>query len=244
MRLFCAILIRNIFPPILPLMVKITPSMGRVFGKVSDSAGAPIAGASVYVVEAREGVGGFGRRFFGRDGSDKKAITDAEGKYEIKNVPVPVVGITCTSDNYVEKEINPASQGPDIEVNFILTEGLVMKGTVVDKDGNPLDRVAVTSEGKSAITNEEGQFELRVSDQEFSMRLLKRGFRITEKTFAAGTSEATIVLRSPAKMIGKIVSVAIWPAWKEPAIIAVCILWFLFLGIILAFIAEYIRDNK
>jgi hypothetical protein len=146
---------------------------GRIRGRVvSADTGAPIRRAQV--------------RISGPDVGSKAALTDAEGRYEFRELPAGRFSLTGTKSGYVTVQYGqtrPFEQGRQIELadkqaldkaDINLPRGSVISGRIVDEYGEPVAEAMVTAmrqtwvggrrrlvpAGRFSQTNDLGQYRM------------------------------------------------------------------------------------
>ncbi|HSF16198.1 MAG TPA: carboxypeptidase regulatory-like domain-containing protein [Vicinamibacteria bacterium] len=136
----------------------------RLRGTVIDSAGAPIAGATVTVRTP-------GQRFFSTD--DVGNTTDGSGSFEVRGLPDAKVDVAASHPSYAETRlegIDVDSRGGAKDVELVLRGGGAVEGYVRSRDGTnvaartiqvmPLRRVGSMSGSASVQTGTDGSFRI------------------------------------------------------------------------------------
>lgn len=111
---------------------------GTIRGNVTDTSGAPVAGAALGVRGASRD---FGASFA------PQAVSDTGGAFEIRGAPAGTVEVSATHPNYAEGrvtgiEVDP-SKGPS-EARVVLAEGGRVEGFVRRRDGRGVSNVAIS----------------------------------------------------------------------------------------------------
>jgi hypothetical protein len=164
--------------PARPLRPGETPPKGTavIKGQVLASTGSPVRRAQVRAMSMEARGGGV-------------TSTDAEGRFEIRDLPAGRYTITATKGGYVTGQYGqrrPGEPGTPIDlsdaqtaerVNFVLSRGGVISGRVVDDGGEPVSGTAVSAmryqfvagsrrlvpgggEGSTDRTDDQGHFRL------------------------------------------------------------------------------------
>ncbi|HEX5475330.1 MAG TPA: carboxypeptidase-like regulatory domain-containing protein [Vicinamibacterales bacterium] len=123
---------------------------GRIRGRVlAADTNAPVRRAQVRIIG--EGIGG------------KLALTDAEGRYEFRDLPVGRFRLLVAKPGFVPTQYgqrHPLESGRPIElsdgealdnVNIVLPRGGVLTGRIVDEFGDPLEGVEVMAQRRRFI---------------------------------------------------------------------------------------------
>lgn len=99
------------------------------------------------------------------------SVTDVDGHYVLRGLPVSKVKVRVTAGGYAALE-QVASRGDTLD--FVLKkEGGRIRGRVVDEAGHPLERFAVDG---STFTPEDGRFEVEAFSHEESLSVTAVGF--------------------------------------------------------------------
>ncbi|WP_343249308.1 carboxypeptidase regulatory-like domain-containing protein [Diplocloster hominis] len=144
-----------------------------VEGKVTDVNGKPVEGAEVVIKDQ-------GGKELGKD------TTDANGDYQIPNVPDGSHSITIEKDGKTENgsvDITEGGQKVEGDKNAqIQAGGASVEGTITDKDGNPISDAEVTVKDENGkelgkdITDQNGHYEItNIPDGEHSLTVDKDG---------------------------------------------------------------------
>ncbi len=170
---------------------------GRIFGTVTDSAGGPVAGATVVASVQKQlglGLGGGLAKLRG-----ERATTDGSGYYELRNVPPGVRHLYAAAEGYapaVVYDVTIDEGGEDREENFDLTRGLTITGHVYDLETNvPVEGAQVTATATrpndpsraNAVTDSTGFFELGgLSKYSFYVQARMKGYVPSHRSIVTG----------------------------------------------------------
>ena len=125
-------------------------------------------------------------RISGPDIGSKTAMTDAEGRYEFRDLPAGHFNLSASKAGYVTMQygqVRPFEQGKTIDLvdaqvmdkaDFLMPRGSVISGRLVDEFGDPMSEAMVVAmrsvwsggrrrlqpSGRSATTNDLGQFRI------------------------------------------------------------------------------------
>jgi len=125
-------------------------------------------------------------RISGQDIGSKTAMTDAEGRYEFRDLPAGRFNLSASKAGYVAVQYGqtrPFEQGKPIDLtdgqvmdkaDFLMPRGGVISGRVLDEYGDPVSEAMVMAmrsmwaggrrrlqpTGRSAMTNDLGQFRI------------------------------------------------------------------------------------
>ena len=156
-----------------PMRGPVKIGTGRIAGRVvSAETGAPLRRAQVWIAAPEAGT--------------KTALTDAEGRYEFKDLPAGRFSVNASKSGYVSVQYGqsrPFESGRPIELadkqvldkaDIAMPRGGVISGRILDEFGEPVADAAVstmrqtwlngrrrlTATGRIAQTNDLGQFRL------------------------------------------------------------------------------------
>ncbi len=135
------------------VLLRLAPA-GAIEGRVLDGDGAPLGDARVSVLP--------------EDGDDgpRSVATAPDGSFRVEGLPLGTpLHVTVDADDRAQGTVVGAiAEGPALEIR--LEAGLVVRGTVVDEDGNGLPRLTITAHpagqgaARSAQADGEGRFEI------------------------------------------------------------------------------------
>jgi hypothetical protein len=155
--------------PVVPPPV--VPTTGRVAGRVVDSAGAPVAGATVELTPAGEGA------------TMLSTTTDADGRWAFENVPIGGARVVIRQEGAdpVERTIEVAGNA-DVDVPVALTASIPqgeVRGVVQSFDGQPLAgaRIRIMPLGTELTTDADGAFEAEVPPGTYDVMIEAEGHR-------------------------------------------------------------------
>jgi len=200
-----------------PITFRLTPPL-RVSGRVVDEAGDPIEGVRVTV--RRKGQSGDMRRMgMFVSGSTRPAVTDAEGRYVVRNAPAGELEVLFEHRRYEEVKqdlsLRPDVRDTDLE-KTVLPRGEGIEGIVLDERGEPLAgaRVSANSTGQvrpgsgrtwgSAKTDLEGRLEIYgLRKGEYRLRASYHGRYAAEVVVESGTKDVRIRMREAGRLAGR-----------------------------------------
>src|SRR5262249_17402729 len=136
----------------------------RVSGTVSDVGGGAVIGAHVTFSIEQEMPWGAPKLL---------ALTGNDGKYEIYLAPADY-SASVTHDDYIHAYRSIEVQTAPLTVDFVLSPGGSIRGTVVTRDGKPLPGATVMASGSRGRSGG-GGFERADDKGEFTMRGLGSG---------------------------------------------------------------------
>jgi len=136
-----------------------------VKGIVTDPNGNPIQGVKVTAINII-GSDGFGYPCV----DDKSAITDKDGRFNIRSLPIGLTNIMCHAESlHLKNSILEQYPIPSDEIKLTMTGTGIVQGKVVDKDGKTLSRKVhvhirppgeqIDKWGGSCLCEEDGSFE-------------------------------------------------------------------------------------
>jgi RNA polymerase sigma factor (sigma-70 family) len=127
------------------LVITLKP-LQRLYGRVVDATGAPVAAYTLTVNSVAAG------------GAAMKDVVDASGAFDLPDVcpPPAVVTVSATGYGTMKKRFEGPDYGCPVEI--VLTPPAVVEGTVIDADGNPLAGYTVLCEGDQLTTDAAGHF--------------------------------------------------------------------------------------
>lgn len=118
------------------------------------------------------------------------AATDADGRFELRGLPVSEVKLRVSAPRYADAEVK-AARGAKLEV-VLKREGGMVRGRVVDESGRPVARFQANG---TDFTSEDGRFEVVAFQRDDSVRVTATGY-------AAGSKAVT--MDAPEKDVGDI----------------------------------------
>jgi len=197
-------------------------------GLVVDETGIPIAGVRVAVARA-QGRARRGNVVSAGDsavGGARPAITDAAGKFTVRNAPAGKLTVTYEHTAYEvvnsSMDVAPGNDEHDLG-KTILKRGLGIEGVVVDEDDKPVAGVSLNlnwdySGGQSnaeetgrmhgqARSDEQGRFKLYGLRQgKFQLRVWQPGYYANAPTVESGTTDVRVVLEKAAQLNGRVMA--------------------------------------
>ena len=201
-------------------------------GKVTDVTGKPIEHSTVMVYHAgvKKGYSTFCPSCYADCG--KRTLTDATGTYTFTNLnPGLWFELLVVRDGYRPvsiRKVDP-SNGPSTTAVLNIRSAVddptrMVRGRVVDEDGNPLRDVAVQPHGVTsnrgaligtipgldplAVTNDKGEFEVTYAEPASKMLLLLEARRMAPRfvVLPTGATRETIPLHEGAVIRGRLVA--------------------------------------
>jgi protocatechuate 3,4-dioxygenase beta subunit len=175
---------------------------GAIEGFVRDSSGAPIEFAAVTLTNLPDPT------------LQRRAITDATGRYVMGHVRPGEFGVSCVALDRLGQVKNPVkveARRTTYGVDFALAEAPLLRGVVVDEAGAPISGASLvgwpSTSGTLAhgMTEMDGTFTVSLpQDQPYSLECKRDGFEPfgvgeRNRTFAPGTKDIRIVLRTAAR---------------------------------------------
>lgn len=117
------------------------------------------------------------------------AVSDAEGRFEIHNLPLSKVKLSVSLLGYANLE-REASKGETVEL-VLRREGGVVRGRVVDEAGRPLARFEVNG---ATFTPDDGRFEVKSLSDELQVWVTAEGYtrRQVEAKVEQGKAEKDV----------------------------------------------------
>jgi hypothetical protein len=119
------------------------------------------------------------------------SVSDAEGRYTLRGLPVSKVKLSVSANGFVRQE-QQASRGSTLDFSLI-KEGGRARGRVVDEGGHPLERFSVDG---TTFTPDDGRFEVELFSNEDSISVVAQGFT---------RQSLHIELKEPVKELGDVV---------------------------------------
>jgi len=177
-------------------------------GTVVDEAGAAIAGVRVQAARAAPDAPS---DLF----SARPSVTDAEGRYLVRNAPKGELTVTFDHPDYAIEKVQTTSQ--DLG-RTVLSRGGTIEGEAVDAEGKPVAGVSLhgwrqgmdPASGRtnaSALTDEKGRFAMRgLAEGEYQLRTWEKRYYSEEPKVRTGTLDARIVLRTAGKLVGRVLA--------------------------------------
>lgn len=150
------------------LILTVGDQSGVVLGEIVNASGAPIAGASVRVLDSTSDLPARESAILGRDDppSSLPIRTDAAGGFRLEGVAAGQASVRTTAKGYagVVTELDVIAGGTS-QARIVLTQGARIVGTILDTLGEPVRGVVVTARqndfaARSAVTDRDGTYAL------------------------------------------------------------------------------------
>ncbi|HTH46010.1 MAG TPA: carboxypeptidase regulatory-like domain-containing protein, partial [Candidatus Limnocylindria bacterium] len=169
--------------------------------------------------------------------SNRDTTSGADGRFRLLNVKGELQAVTATADGYAAatKAVTPGTNV--IELTLKLNQGGLLKGLVLDPDGQPVPQVQVSYDPQNVDyewtqrnnvdwdgnTDEQGHFEWKSAPEgELEFSFFKEGFASRRGVkLKVGTEENVVRLSRPRKVLGvvgdygtsqPIAQFSVWPA--------------------------------
>lgn len=156
------------------------PVLGTVAGRVVDSAGAPVAGATVRAAE-------------------RETTTDQDGRFELTGVPVGTVELEITADGHRTTTVQAVvgTDSPvavDVHLERELPPGQI-RGLVRSLSGKPIARARVTVKplGKTLRTGDDGSFRVDVAPGNYTVVVRARGYAEQKRELKVDQNGVTVI---------------------------------------------------
>lgn len=126
------------------------PTVGAIYGTVLDGAGEAVNGAKIFYDE------------------ENYVVSDSQGKFTVEAVPIGDITLKASANGYSDAELTLTADSFDKEGSCtasITLEALLgtLKGTVsiAGVEGSALSGVAIEFDGFTAVTDENGNYEIK-----------------------------------------------------------------------------------
>lgn len=207
---YIAAAVQGVRPPVAaPLVVRLEPA-AMLRGRLLDEAGGPVSGARVQLTWQAVLAGDPRERPVG-EAIERSAVSNAEGRFEIVEVPAGEVSLDVRAQGFVPVEGFEAAvpaPDPDRELVLRLRRGARLEGRVTTAAAAPVAGVRISAGGHSASTDAEGVYaidgiapgpqEVRVFHPHYRRRA--RTLRIEE-----GTNRFDVELEEGFRVSGRVV---------------------------------------
>ncbi|MBO0700864.1 MAG: carboxypeptidase regulatory-like domain-containing protein, partial [Zavarzinella sp.] len=192
-----------------PVKVTLSPKNAcRIRGRVTDTAGRPLAGAKVGVTWHYWGLGRESQ--YGTSRGVESLTTDADGRFESRALwPGDNYNVTASHEGYGKADSGQVTGGAgqvhDLGTLKLVATGLSVRGTVVGTDGKPVAGVNVFNRGDgpgamSTTTGADGTFMLKgFFDAPGFVFAKKDGYRFAFAPVRPGGEAVTVTLRTTAE---------------------------------------------
>ena len=190
-----------------------TASEGSLSGTVTNSDGAPVAGAKVVV-----------------QGAGLQTFTNAQGFYDFPVVLPDTYIVNYTAFGYVNASVSLNISGATTK-NLVLTylPKAIVSGTVLDNDNNPIAGAAVNISGYAPFTgttNASGLFSIPgvYYDANYAVTVSKNGYQskfsnldVNIPAVSMGTIKLTDILDKPSKVVAAKNAAVAEISWLSPS---------------------------
>ncbi len=196
---------------------------GTISGKIIDAQGQPVSDAEVsYDLQTEDDDNE--DHYFSSYG-DSETRTSDDGEYRIEHITPGTYTFVVSSKMHVTgiRENVVVEDGVDTSgIDFVLQEGLILSGTVTDKEGQPVENVEISlsriwdrEEGnydpydtwRETKSTPDGTFIAGgLADGKYMLYASKEGYLDKNEEVTAGTSDLQVVLYKGATLKGRIVS--------------------------------------
>jgi len=212
--------------------------LGKITGTVTDENGDPIANASLtiyHMVEEKDMNGAYHINInpVGKGLADEKGVYRVS--FEMEDMGRIALVVIAGADGYLAAQsgemVVAIEEGVD-GIDFTLSDGLIMSGTVMDSGGNPISNASVSANldqnnedyqrileenplfqymvrtSFATKTDEAGHFSFRgLSDINHMIKSSAKGFveGLESHIYPAGTTDVTISLLSGTSITGKVI---------------------------------------
>ena len=180
---------------------------GGIRGRITDSDGKPIPGATLQAEAAAESEEH--RVYTALDAIGKEALTDAAGEYALSPLGPGLYEVKASAGGYIPAAragVEVGAGGAAEGVDFILEKGRTLAGTVVDADGSGIAGAEVVVEGEGrARTGAGGRFSVKgLRGGGATVRAQKRGYAAAELEIEDARREITIQMQRLARITGRL----------------------------------------
>ncbi len=161
--------------------------LGRIFGKVRDGEGNPLAGVKVAIIAGPV---------------LKEVLTNEAGAYALEELPAGTYKLRAGKEGYAPKETEPIAlaAGQSREVNFTLSKSLgriigkVRKGEEQPIAEAKVEIVAGPVSGRTAFTNATGDYQLNeLPAGTYALKFTKEGFKpLVVEGVVVGAGQTTV----------------------------------------------------
>jgi len=152
------------------------PPSYAVSGTITDTDGNKLAGVSVQINDGKTVV-----------------VTDAEGKWEITDLPKGNYTVTASKEGYIIAPKDFVVDGENVTLNLVIEtpEGeYTAYGTIRDEVGNKLAGVTIQVAGQTVITDAAGNWEVpNLQEGEYIVIVSKEGYIFAPENVALGNDE-------------------------------------------------------
>jgi protocatechuate 3,4-dioxygenase beta subunit len=197
--------------------IKDASQFGSISGRVKDATtGKPINGAKITASKNGEVVG--------------SVSTTTKGTYVLAGLSPATYNVIAKKDGYDSVEVDVVvSAGKDTVQNFELypedAEVGIVKGIVVDKDGNPIKDATVHLDGKRTETNKNGEFIFRnVKPGEYTVKASKAGYEDGSKQVTVEPRKTEGVRITLYKKGEKPLEIPVWVYGTIAGVVAVLVI--------------------
>lgn len=176
---------------------------GRIFGKVTDKSGQPVAGVRVILLDQQTKA----------QTHNLEVVTNAEGAYAIRGVAAGLYQARYRHSVFMPLDRSDvALRGADDfqQIDVVLAMGFRLSGRVVDESGSPVEGAQLTvTNGSSAGTAKsaaDGSFTVSaLTDVPANISAAKPGYgRVVLRTVPANSTNIVLRLPTPGTLAGRL----------------------------------------
>lgn len=183
-------------------------------GRVTDTAGNPIAGAEIRLAQSERGGGGFMVRIGGMNREKPDATSGADGSFRVAGLEAGEYALAVTREGYAPKRVpsaNVLDPGPNEWPVIVLAAGVPIAGVVRSSKGEAIVGAEVLAFGEgsganNSRTDPEGRFRLDGFGSERPVMLNVRadGYASLQKRVTPSAEGVVLVLKASGTIRGRV----------------------------------------